>query len=159
MIGQKQPGSVEYFNYSGSMATYDVRGTCEIKSSIAMAKLAFNKKNAPFTSKVELNLRQKLVKYYIWSIALCGAVMWTLQKVDQKYLGSSETWCWRRIEVSWTDPARNEDVLERVKVGRNILKTIKRGKANWIACILRWNCLLQHVVEGKIVGSVEVTGR
>jgi hypothetical protein len=141
------------------MVTYDVRCTCEIKSSIAMAKLAFNKKNAVFTSKVELNLRQKLVKYYIWSIALCGAVTRTLQKVDQKYLGSFETWCWRRIEISWTDAVRNEDVLERVKDRRNILQTIKRGKADWIACILRWNCLLQHVIEGKIVGRVEVLGR
>jgi hypothetical protein len=141
------------------MVTYDVRCTCEIKSSIAMAKLAFNKKNALFTSKVELHLRQKLEKYYVWSVAVFGAVRWTLQKVDQKYLESFETWCWRRIEISWTDPVRNEDVVERVKEGRNILKTIKRGKANSIACILRWNCLLQHVTEGKIDGSVEVKGR
>jgi len=124
-----------------------------------MAKPTFNEKKVLFTSKVELNLRQKLVKYYIWSIALCGAVTWTLQKVDQKYLESFETWCWRRIEISWTDPVRNEDVLERVKEGKNILQTIKRGKANWIACILHWNCLLQHVIEGKIDGRVEVMGR
>jgi hypothetical protein len=54
-----------------------------------------NKKNL-FTSKLELNLRKKLVKCYIWSIALCGAETWTLGKVDQKYLESSEMWCWRR---------------------------------------------------------------
>jgi hypothetical protein len=104
MIGQKPLGNVEYFNYSGSMITYDARHTFEIKIRIVMAKPAFKKKKALFTSKVELNLRQKLVKYYIWCIALCGAVTWTLQKVDQKYLESFETWCWRRIEISWTDP-------------------------------------------------------
>jgi hypothetical protein len=54
---------------------------------------------------------------------------------------------------------RNEEVLERVKEGRNILQTIKRRRANWIACILHWNCLLQHVIEGKIDGRVEVMGR
>jgi hypothetical protein len=37
-----------------------------------MAKAAFNKK-ALFTSKLDLELRKKLVKCYIWSIALCGA--------------------------------------------------------------------------------------
>jgi hypothetical protein len=39
---------------------------------MTMAKAAFNKKNL-FTSKQDLNLRNKLVNCYIWSIALCGA--------------------------------------------------------------------------------------
>jgi hypothetical protein len=38
-----------------------------------MAKAAFNKKKAVFTSKLDLNLRKKLVKCDIWSIALYGA--------------------------------------------------------------------------------------
>jgi hypothetical protein len=45
---------------------------------------------------LDINLRKKLVKCYIWSIALYGTVTWTLQKVDQKYLESFEMWCWRR---------------------------------------------------------------
>jgi hypothetical protein len=74
------------------------------KSRIAMAKAAFNKKKNLFTSKLELNLRKKLVKCYIWSIALCGDETWTLRKVDRKYLESLEMWCWRRIEkIIWTD--------------------------------------------------------
>jgi hypothetical protein len=56
--------------------------------SIAMAKAAFNKKKNLFTSKLDLNLRKKLAKCYIWSITLCGAETWTLRKVDQKYLES-----------------------------------------------------------------------
>jgi hypothetical protein len=31
--------------------------------------------------------------------------------------------------------------------------------ANWIGHILRRNCLLQRVIEGKIKGGIEVTGR
>jgi hypothetical protein len=38
-----------------------------------MEKAAFNKKKTLFTSKMELNLRKKLVKCYIWSMALYGA--------------------------------------------------------------------------------------
>jgi hypothetical protein len=64
MIDQKQFENVEYFNYLGSMITYDARCTCEIKSTIAMAKAAFNKKTL-FTSKLDLNLSKKLVKCYI----------------------------------------------------------------------------------------------
>jgi hypothetical protein len=70
------------------MITNDARCTREIKSRIAMAKAAFNKKKPLFTSKLDLNLRKKLVKCYIWSTALYGAEMWTLRKIDQKYLES-----------------------------------------------------------------------
>jgi hypothetical protein len=54
----------------------------------AMAKAAFNKKRALFTSKMDLELRKKLVKFYIWSVALYGAETWTLRAVDQKHLES-----------------------------------------------------------------------
>jgi hypothetical protein len=90
MIDQKQLKNVEYFSYLGSMITNDARCTREIKSRIAMAKAAFNKKKNLFTSELDLNLRKKLVKCYIWSIALYGAETWTLRKMDQKYLESFE---------------------------------------------------------------------
>jgi hypothetical protein len=131
MTDQKQLENVEYFNYLGSRITNDARCTREIKSRIGMEKTAFNKKKTLFTSKLELNLRKKLVKCYIWSIALYGAETCTLQKVDQKYVDSFEMWCWRRKEkISWTDRVRNEEVLHRVKEERNILHTIERRKAN-----------------------------
>jgi hypothetical protein len=47
-----------------------------------------------FTSKFDLILLKKLVKCYIWSIALYSAETWTLQQEDRKYLGSFEMWCW-----------------------------------------------------------------
>jgi hypothetical protein len=96
------------------MLPNDARCTREIKSRIAMAKAAFNKK-ALFTSKLDLNLRKKPVKCYIWNITLYGAETWTLQKVDQKYQESFEMWCWRRMEISWTNRVRNEEVFHRVK--------------------------------------------
>jgi hypothetical protein len=42
------------------------------------------------TSKLDLNLRKKPVKCYIWSMALYGAETWTLRAADQKYLESFE---------------------------------------------------------------------
>jgi hypothetical protein len=52
---------------------------------------------------------------------------------------------------------RNE-VLHTVKEERNILRTLKRRKANWIGHTLCRNCLLKHVVEGKAEGrSVGMT--
>jgi len=70
MIDQKQLGNVEFFKYFGSILTNDGICTCQIKCRIAMAKAAFNKKSTLFTSTLDLELRKKLVKCYVWSIAL-----------------------------------------------------------------------------------------
>jgi hypothetical protein len=72
MIDQKELENLESFKYLGSISTNDGRCTCEIKCRIAMAKAAFNKKRTLFTSTLELELRKKLVKCYVWSIALRG---------------------------------------------------------------------------------------
>jgi hypothetical protein len=54
---------------------------------------------------------------------------------------------------------RNEEVIIRVKEQSNILNEISKRKANWIGNILRRNCLLQQVIEGKIKRGIQVTGR
>jgi predicted DNA-binding ribbon-helix-helix protein len=119
-----------------------------------------NKKRPLSTSTLDLELRKKLVKCYIWSIALYGAATWTLLAVDQEHLESFEMLYWRRMEkISRNDHVRNEDVLLRVKEQRNILHEIRKRKANLIGHILRINCLLQLVIEGNIKGRIEVTGR
>ena len=52
-------------------------------------------------------------------------------------------------KISWTYYVRNEEVLHGVKDQRNILHEISKWKANWLGHILRRNCLLQRVIEGK----------
>ena len=125
-----------------------------------MAKAAFSKKKTLFTNKLDLNSRKKLIKFSIWSMAFYGAETWTLRAADQKYLESFEMWCWRRMEkISWTDHVRNKEVLLRVNEQRNILHEIRKRKANSIVHILRRNCLLKQVIEGKIKGDMEVPRR
>ena len=58
-------------------------------------------------------------------------------------------WCWRMMEISWTDHVRNEEVLLGVKENRNILHEISKWKADWIGHILRRNCLLQQVLKER----------
>ena len=53
-----------------------------IMCRIVMAKAAFDKKRTLFTSTLDLELRKKLVKCYVWSIALYGAETWTLRAMD-----------------------------------------------------------------------------
>jgi len=76
------------------------------------------------------------------------------------YRDAIEIWCWRRMEkISWTDHVRDEEVLLRVNEQRNVLLEMSKRKANWIGYILRRNCLLQRVIEGKTKDGLEVTGR
>jgi len=146
-IDQKQLVNVESFKCLDRMLTNDGKCNCEIKSRFVMANVAFDKKRAIFTSTLELEWRKKLVKCYIWIIALYGAETWTLRAVDQKHRESSEMWCWRRMEkISWTDHVRNEQALLRVKEQRKILHEISKRNANWIGHILRRKCLLQLVI-------------
>jgi hypothetical protein len=42
---------------------------------------------------------------------------------------------------------------------RNILHEISERNSNWIGHNLHRNCLLQQVIDGKIKGGIEVTGR
>ena len=62
-------------------------------------------------------------------------------------------------KISWIDHVGNEEVLLRVNEQRNILREIRKRKANWIGHILRRNCLLKQVIEGKIKGQMDVTRR
>ena len=62
-------------------------------------------------------------------------------------------------KISWTDHVRNEEALLRVNEQRNILHEIRKRKANWIGHILRRNCILKQVIEGKIKEEMEVARR
>jgi hypothetical protein len=54
---------------------------------------------------------------------------------------------------------RNEEVLHRVKEERNIIRTVKRRKDNWIGHILCSSCLLEQTAKGKIEGGIQMMGR
>jgi len=110
------------------MVTYAARCTCEIKAITVMAKAAFHEMKILCTSKFDLNLRKKLVEYYISGMALYGAETWTLRIVDHKYLESFEIWYRKRIgEMNPTEYVEYQEVLQRIKDERNILHTTKEG--------------------------------
>jgi hypothetical protein len=60
--------------------------TRETERSIVIVTAALNKMKALFSSKLDLNLRKKLVECCNWSSALYGAENWIFRKVGQKYL-------------------------------------------------------------------------
>ena len=88
--------NMEYLNYLVRTVTDNAKCTRGITRGIAMAKAAFNVKQARLTSKLELHVRKKPVKCCIWSIGLCGAETGILRKVGMMHLKGFEMWCCRR---------------------------------------------------------------
>ena len=72
-IDNGEPKEVDNFKYLGSMLTRNGYCTREIKMKIVMAKEPFNRKLSLLTSKLNIELRKKLVRCYVWSIALYGS--------------------------------------------------------------------------------------
>ena len=53
---------------------------------------------------MEKELRKRLVKCFVWSVALYGIENWTLGWSEQKRLEAFQTRIWRRMgHVKWTD--------------------------------------------------------
>ena len=73
------------------MLTRDGYCTREIKIRIAIAKKKKLSKKCHLTSKLNIELEKKLVRCYVWSIALYGSETWTLRTFERKY-GAGEEW-------------------------------------------------------------------
>jgi hypothetical protein len=50
------------------------------------------------SNSTEVNFAFVTQERYIWNIDMYGAAACTRRKVDQKYLGSFEMGCWKRME-------------------------------------------------------------
>ena len=149
---------MEYDIYLGSMITNDVRCTREIKSRIAIAKSSTQQEENSFHQQTGLIFKEETSKVV--------------------HLEYSFVWCWNvdtsesRSEIPgrfWNVVLEKdgENQLDRscekwrsiTQSQVNILRTIKRRKANWIGYILRRKCLLRQFIEGKIEGRIEMMGR
>ena len=79
-----------------------------------MAEEAFIRKRSIFCGPLDKELRKRLVKCFVWSVALYGAATWILRRNEQNRLKAFEMWIWRRMDcVKWTDKIKNAVVLAR----------------------------------------------
>jgi hypothetical protein len=73
------------------------RNLCNISCQMCVGQIydsiPFNRIKILFTSKLDVNFRKTLLKYYILSIALYGAGTWTLRTEGKKYMEISELLC------------------------------------------------------------------
>jgi hypothetical protein len=62
-------------------------------------------------------------------------------------------------KIRWTDRVKNKEVLQVVNEDLNALQAMQRDRPDWIGHISRRNWLLKKIVERKVEGRMEVTGR
>jgi hypothetical protein len=76
-----------------------------------------------------MEIRGKFIKSYIWSFALYGSETWTVGENADRVVNAFQTLCWRRIlKIKWTDILTNDEVFQRAKEERFILKTLKNRR-------------------------------
>jgi porphobilinogen deaminase len=75
----------------------------------------------------------------------------------KRVINAFETWCWRRIlKIKWTDRIKNDEVFQRAKEERLLLKILKSGCHSWIGHTIRHNELVVNIFEGAISGKKTV---
>ena len=121
------------FKYFGCNISSNMNCCQEVKQRIAMAKETCNRKISIFCGCLEKELRKRLVKCFVLSVALYGAETWTLRRNEQKRLETYEMWIWTRMHrVKWTNKIKNAVVLERVGEGRIMLELIRKRLGHWL---------------------------
>jgi len=92
----------------GTNGTVQIPGQFDIGSDTARRtfelrlrsqKKAFMDKKRLFTSKMNLELKKRITRCLIWSVALYAAETWTLTKVDVQQLEAFEMWIWQRMDL------------------------------------------------------------
>ena len=76
--------NVQTYSCLGTFITEDWKSIGEIKRRIGMAKEVFNKKKRLLCNRgLDLKLRKRLVKCYVWSVLTYGSKAWTMGKRER----------------------------------------------------------------------------
>lgn len=149
---------VDNITYLGSNINNDWDMSKEIKQRIEKARSVFYRMKKVLCSRnINIELKLRLTRCYIFSTLLYGAESWTLTETLLKKLQAFEMWVYRRLlRISWVDKVRNEEVLSRLSKQPEINKNIKIRKLEYFAHVIRhperYN-VLHLIMQGKIEGK------
>jgi len=73
---------------------------------------------------------------------------------EESVVNAFETWCWRRmLEIKWTDRITNDEVFQRVKEERLLLKILDNRRPSCLGHIIRHNEFVVNILEAAISGK------
>ena len=114
---------VNRFVYLGSLFTSDGRCEQNVQQRIAIAKSAFTSLEKVLKNRnINIQLRCRILKCYVWSTLLYGSEAWTLSSKMLNKLEATEMWFLRRMQrISYTEHVTNVEVLRRANTKRKLL--------------------------------------
>ena len=89
-VDGQQVEQVSQIRYLGNSVSEDGYCTKEIRSRIETVKKVFMEKEL-FTGKMNVELKKRIMKCLVWSVALYAAQTWTLTQTDRR-LEAFEMW-------------------------------------------------------------------
>jgi len=60
------------------------------------------------------------------------------------------------LKIKWTNRITNDEVFQRVKEERSLLKILQNRRHSWIGHIIRHNEFAANILEGAISGKKAV---
>lgn len=78
---------------------------------------------------MKITTKKRIIKSYVWSVALYGSETWIINKKERDLLEAFEMWCWRKMKtISWTERRSNDDVLKIIEEKRSLIDNQKRRR-------------------------------
>ena len=153
-LGNETLSEVDEFCYLGSKITSDGGSVQDIKSRLAQARKAYERKRTLLTSEIGLEVRKSFLKSFVWSIALYGCETWTIGVQEKRRLEASEMLCYRRmLKVRWIDHVTNQEVLNKIGEGRNVWQNLKKRRDKFVGHILKQSGIVNRTLEGRVEGK------
>ena len=139
VLDGQQIEEVQQFEYLGSLIDNKSDSTTEIKRRLAIARNTMqNMVNIWKSRGVSTELKLRLLRATVFSVATYGCESWAPTKNDSKRIDSFEMWCYRRLlRISWQDKRTNEWVLEKIGSGLILRDLIRERKLKYFGHILR----------------------
>jgi len=136
------------------MITTDGKCDQEIRKRIGLAKAAFEKLGSILkNNRVSMNTRLRVLNCYVLSILTYGSECWTISQRMEKQIEAAEMWFLRRmLRISWTERMSNQEVLEKARTERFIIKLIRKRQLEFLGHIMRKGELENLSVTAKING-------
>ena len=98
-----------------------------------------------------LEIRKRLVRYYVLSIFLYASKSWTLNKQMENKINAFEMLIFRRMtRISHLDRKTNVEVLKMAKAKQIPLRTIQKRKLQYFGHLIWWKRKQKLLMEGKI---------
>ena len=130
---------VDRFVYLGSIFTSYGRWEQGVQQRIAIAKSSLTSLEKVLKNRnINIQLRCRFLKCYIWSTLLYGSEAWTLSLKICNKLKATEMWFSIRMQrISYTDHVTTVEVLRRANTKRKLLREMVNRQVKFFGHVMR----------------------